>query len=81
MTKNELRLLELALDRKLQPIHSLLQKHDQTLYGETGENGVKGDMKQARKEIKLLQRLSWMVSGGLVVVGSAVFWKIVISSQ
>ncbi|MCI0706047.1 MAG: hypothetical protein L0Y80_01000 [Ignavibacteriae bacterium] len=80
MTKNELRLLEAALDRKLRPIHSLLQKHEQSLYGETGENGLKGDIKQARREIKLLQRLSWMVSGGLVVIGSAVFWKLIINN-
>ena len=78
MTKNQLKLLEAALDRKLQPIHSLLQKHDQTLYGESGENGLKGEMKQTRKEVKWVQRLSWMVSGGLVVVGSAVFWKLVL---
>ena len=78
MTKNDIRLIEGVLDRKLEPIKSLLQKHDQTLYGETGENGLKGEVRQTRVDIKWLQRLSWMISGGLVVVGSAVFWKFVV---
>lgn len=75
MTKNELRLLEAALDKKLEPVNLLLQKHDQTLYGESGETGLKGEFRQTKKEIKLLQRLSWMIGGGLIVIGSAVFWK------
>ncbi|HEY4611506.1 MAG TPA: hypothetical protein VII11_00815 [Bacteroidota bacterium] len=73
MTKNEISLLEALLDKKLQPVKSLLQKHEQTLYGEEGENGLKGEIRQTKVDIKWLQRLSWMISGGLFVVGSAVF--------
>ena len=47
----------------------LSQKLAQTVYGETGVNGL-------RKSVRDLVKWKYMATGAQVVVGSATFWKI-----
>jgi hypothetical protein len=54
----------------------LAKTHDQTLYGVNKTNGLVGEMKDVKKLLQSLQRLSWMILGGLVVLSAGVFWKV-----
>lgn len=42
-----------------------LNKLDQTMYGENGTNGLKGDMKLVRTRLKWLERASYLGQGAI----------------
>lgn len=47
-TKAEIAQLKLAIKDAVEPIASKIQEHDQTLYGEDHQNGLRGDMKDSK---------------------------------
>ena len=54
---------------ELKPIETTMHMLTQTVYGESGNNGL-------RKSVKDLVKWKYMATGALFIVGSATFWKI-----
>ena len=50
LTETDAQLIGGIIDKKLEPLRSLLQMHDQTLYGENKDNGLKGDVNKLKEE-------------------------------
>jgi len=44
LNKSDLDKIDLLLQKQIQPMHDLVMKHEQSLYGEHGNNGLKGDV-------------------------------------
>lgn len=68
MTKADKNDVRLMLQQELKPIFVLLQRHEQTLFGPTGENGIEGDNKSNKKRLDFLEASRNRVMGAVGIV-------------
>lgn len=82
MTKRDREELKEILDdrltAKLAPMNTAIELIRSDVSGQTGNNGLKGEVKDTKKRITLLERFAWMFTGGLIVLGSGVFYTVFI---
>jgi hypothetical protein len=57
------------VEEMLAPLKAMALSHDQTLYGVNRDNGL-------NKTVKGLSVWRWIITGGLIVVGSGTFWQL-----
>lgn len=68
MTKADKNDVRLMLQQEFKPIFVLLQRHEQTLFGPTGENGIEGDNKSNKKRLDFLEASRNRVMGAVGIV-------------
>jgi hypothetical protein len=67
--KNELKLmLGEVFDDKIAPYCRKVDVHEITLYGEKGNNGMKGDIISIKKRLNMVERVSYIGQGALLVL-------------
>lgn len=49
LTETDAQLISGIIEKKIEPLKLLLQMHDQSLYGENKNNGLKGDVNQLKE--------------------------------
>lgn len=70
LSDGELDKIKLVLRTELEPLDHLVRQHHQSLYGAEGNNGI-------NKNVKELMKFRWIVTGALLIIGSATFWQII----
>lgn len=67
------------IEDEVKQISPLVRQHNQTLYGEDGKNGLKGEVKNIKADQKILHRFMWILTGIAVLGSSAWFMKFVLN--
>ena len=55
--------VETVMQKAVGPILLKQDEHEKTLYGKTGNNGL-------RSQVKYLNRFAWLLTGGLILGGA-----------
>ena len=61
--------VELAVIKAIQPIKQATDKHDITLFGATGDNGLNSDVKENTREIKSINKKIYKFTGAITAIG------------
>ncbi len=68
MTKADKNDVRLMLQQELKPVRELLQRHEQTIFGATGDNGLNEDNKSNKKRLDFLEASRNRVIGAVAIV-------------
>ncbi len=68
MTKADKNDVRLMLQQELKPVLGILQRHEQTLFGATGNNGINEDNKSNKKRLEFLEASRNRVMGAVGIV-------------
>lgn len=63
--------VETAVQKALGPLGEKVHDHESTLYGKTGTNGLRGQVRQ-------LNRFAWLLTGALTLGASTAFYELFI---
>ncbi len=63
--------MKLSIQEELEPIRELLNKHQQTLHGPEGNNGMYGDVAYLKRTVSSLKRI--YAVAGTVITGLLAF--------
>ena len=78
LTDGELAQITNAIHDAVAPLAAAIQKHDQTLYGVNGDNGVTGDLKYISSEVsgldKFRTKIVAVTAATQIVIGATAFW-------
>lgn len=61
--------VELTVIKAVQPVKTLADKHEISLFGATGDNGLNGDLKNVQKEVSSIQKTIYKATGAITAVG------------
>lgn len=78
LTDDDFSKIKLLVSEELKPVHELALRHEQTLFGAMGDNGLNGDMKKVKSVLDEFNALKNKAFGILIVVqlliGALSYW-------
>jgi len=66
--EDDLTQFRLIIREEIRPIRDMAMKHDQTLYGERGNNGLYGEVRSFRKRMRNVEILGGLIQGIVISV-------------
>jgi hypothetical protein len=72
LSSDDLKLFGDLLDAKLDQHHAKIklrcQKHEQSMYGVSGDNGLMGDMKSIKKRLRVVESITYIGQGAIAIL-------------